>query len=81
MKRRTGLFISLLAIIGLIMALPGCKPARSEKPIVTVTIAPQQYFAEKIAGDKFEIRTMGPNGSIPESFDPSPGALVNLSHS
>lgn len=81
MKRRTGLFISLLAIIGLIMALPGCKPARSEKPIVTVTIAPQQYFAEKIAGDKFEIRTMVPNGSSPESFDPSPGALVNLSHS
>lgn len=80
-KLTNPLVMSLLIMAGFIILFSGCKSTRSEKPIVTVTIAPQQYFAEKIAGDKFEIRTMVPNGNSPESFDPSPVDLVNLSHS
>lgn len=73
-------FLPALLVSG-VMFLLGCSQPQKQKPIVTVTIAPQRYFAEKIAGDKFEIHTMVPYGSSPESFDPSPGALVNLSNS
>ncbi|MGL4293050.1 MAG: metal ABC transporter solute-binding protein, Zn/Mn family [Bacteroidales bacterium] len=64
-----------------VLLLTACVQPEKQKPIITVTIEPQKYFAEKIAGDKFDIHTMVPGGSSPESFDPSPGALVNLSHS
>lgn len=64
-----------------VFTLSGCVQNKQQKPIVSVTILPQQYFAEKIAGDKFEIHTVVPNGSSPESYDPSPASLVNLSNS
>lgn len=81
MRKQIHLFLLVMTVGIVAFGLSSCKSSRSEKPVVTVTIAPQAYFAEKIAGDKFEIQTMVPNGNSPESFDPSPGALVNLSHS
>ncbi len=61
----------------------GChqKQTMREKREVTVTIVPQQYFAEQIGGDYFTIRTMVPAGLSPESFDPPASALVDLAHS
>lgn len=55
--------------------------APKEKPIVTVTILPQKYFAEYIAGDRFEINCIVPAGSNPEAYDPSPSHLVHLGKS
>lgn len=81
MKKQIHFILSLLVTGFFVFGLSSCKSSGSDKPIVTVTIAPQAYFAEKIAGDKFDIQTMVPNGNSPESFDPSPNALVNLSHS
>lgn len=52
-----------------------------EKPIVTVTLEPQRYFAEAIAGDKLEIVSMVPQGSSPETYDPSPRQMVALNQS
>jgi zinc transport system substrate-binding protein len=75
---------SLLTVCLLLLA--SCRSgagdgAKSELPIVTVTIEPQAWFAKRIAGDKFDIKTMVPSGSSPESFDPSPGDLVKLADS
>ena len=58
-----------------------CGNNNVKKPIVTVTILPQQYFAQQIAGEYFDIHTMVPKGSSPESFDPSPSSLVQLNKS
>lgn len=51
------------------------------KRIITVTIEPQRYFTEAIAGDKFTVVSMVPKGSSPESYDPSPKQLVSLGSS
>ena len=56
-------------------------PQQSEKPVITVTLEPLRYFTEAIAGDCFEVVSMVPKGSSPESYDPTPQQLVNLSKS
>ena len=59
----------------------GYTPQQSEKPVITVTLEPLRYFTEAIAGDCFEVVSMVPKGSSPESYDPTPQQLVNLSKS
>ena len=56
-------------------------PQKNEKPIITVTIEPLRYFTKAIAGDNFQVISMVPKGSSPESYDPTPQQLVNLSQS
>lgn len=55
--------------------------SKAEKPVITVTLEPQRYFTEAIAGDKFEVVSMVPKGSSPETYDPVPQQLVSLGDS
>lgn len=68
----------LLAL--LLMSCSESKP-KDERRIVTVTIEPLRYFAERIAGDWFEIRTMVPSGANPETYEPTAQQMVDLSES
>lgn len=52
-----------------------------EKPVITVTLEPQRYFTEAIAGDKYTVVSMVPKGSSPETYDPVPQQLVSLGDS
>ena len=54
---------------------------KSEKAIITVTIEPLRYFTEAIAGKNYQVVSIVPKGSSPESYDPTPLQLVNLSKS
>ena len=67
----------------IILCLSACKPsAQSEqKPTITVTLAPLRYFTEAIAGNQYEIVSMVPKGSSPETYDPTPQQLVALNKS
>ena len=56
-------------------------PQKNEKPIITVTLEPLRYFTEAIVGDNYQVVSMVPKGSSPESYDPTPQQLVNLSQS
>ncbi|MCP9611637.1 metal ABC transporter solute-binding protein, Zn/Mn family [Coprobacter tertius] len=68
-------------VLGISIFLLSCVGDSDNKKIITVTIQPQKYFAEKIAGDKFEINCIVPNGSNPEAYDPSPSNLVHVGKS
>jgi len=46
-----------------------------------VTIEPLRYFTEEIAGNKFDVVTMVPNGSSPETYEPTAKQMVKLSES
>lgn len=73
---------TLLSIICLLLALSSCQNAeRNDKPTITVTIEPLRYFTETIAGDKFKVVSMVPEGSSPETYDPTPQQMVSLSKS
>ncbi|KAA6349274.1 zinc transport system substrate-binding protein [termite gut metagenome] len=57
------------------------KKKSEEQRIITVTIEPQRYFTEAIAGDKFTVTCIVPKGSSPETYDPVPKQLMELSRS
>ena len=73
---------TLLPIICLLLALSSCRNAeKNGKPTITVTIEPLRYFTEAIAGDKFNVVSIVPEGSSPETYDPTPQQMVNLNKS
>ena len=76
--------IPLLLIIVLLVSCNMGKSGKSqdnEKPVIVVTIEPQRYFTEAIAGDKFDVISIVPKGSSPETYDPTPQQLVSLGDS
>jgi len=52
-----------------------------EANVLTVTIEPQRYFLEQIVGDKFQVNTLVSPGSSPETYEPSPSAMIKLGNS
>ncbi len=48
---------------------------------ITVSILPQKYFVERIAGDKYKINVMLLPGASPETFEPSPKQLKEVEKS
>ncbi len=69
----------VLIFVCLLISCGGGKPG--EKQVVSVTIEPQRYFAEKIAGDKFDIHCVVPSGQNPETYDPTPQQMVRIGKS
>lgn len=65
----------------LLLILFACKPKQESERIISVTIEPQRYFAEKIAGDKFTLHTVVPAGQSPETYDPTPQQMVEIGKS
>ena len=81
---------NLILIVALLTGLwlasckgPGKQAATTngEKPTVTVTIPPYQYFVEKIAADKVNINVMVSNGNNPETYEPYAQQMMELSKS
>ena len=70
-------YILLLLVV---LAFGGCRnQSATNKEILCVTIEPLRYFAKQIGGDCFEVHTMVPNGSNPETYEPTPRQMVDLS--
>jgi zinc transport system substrate-binding protein len=55
--------------------------AQDERPLIAVTIEPQRAFVEAVAGERFRVTCMVPQGSSPETYDPTPQQLVALGQS
>lgn len=75
--KQTSIIITFLSIL----LLTACVNKPTEGNIVTVTIEPQRYFAEKIAGDKFKINCVVPAGQSPETYDPTPQQMIQVGKS
>jgi zinc transport system substrate-binding protein len=57
------------------------KTQDNEKKTVIVSILPQKYFVEKIAGDNFNVSVMIPPGASPVTYEPTPKQMKELSKS
>lgn len=82
MKRK---FI-LIAILILAFGSKSCKSKgvgadADEKRVVTVSILPQKYFIDQLAGDYFEVNVMVPPGAGADDYEPTPKQLKSLSQS
>jgi zinc transport system substrate-binding protein len=74
--------IYLYFLLTLLLAACGSKQqTEGEKPVITVSIEPLRYFTEAIAGDRFRVISLVPEGSSPETYDPTPQQLVDLNQS
>ena len=69
MKKIVFIFISLVSFL------------YASKPEISVSIAPQKYFLEKIVKDKFEINLMVKAGSSPHTYEPKTSQMKSLSNS
>ena len=65
------------------LSLMSCSSSneQSEKQIISVSIIPQKYFVEMLAGDQYEVNVLIPPGSSPASYDPTPKQLRDLGKS
>lgn len=52
-----------------------------DKPVISVSIIPQKYFIEQLAGDLVEVNVMIPPGASPATYEPSVSQLGKLDRS
>ena len=64
-------------------ALFSCSSPKSsdDTRVITVSIEPLRYLTEQIVGDRFEVVTMVPKGSSPETYEPTARQMTDLSES
>ena len=66
-----GLFLVSLVFFPLV--------AGAAKPLVVVSIVPQQTFVQRLAGDLVEVAVMVPPGASPATYEPRPRQMADLS--
>lgn len=74
--------VYILPLLGL-LSLAACNTSSKtkEKTIVSVSIAPQKYFVERLLDDQVDVNVMVPPGSSPATYSPTPSQLIKLSNS
>ncbi len=85
MKKFIKIFAAVAVLSGL-MLLSGCgqKDAGSaaqkgEKPVIAVSIVPEETFVEAVAGELCEVVVMVPPGSNPTNYEPTPLEMMSFS--
>lgn len=66
------------------MFLFGCsnneqENVKEDKPIIAVTIVPEQTFVEAVCGDLAEVVVLVPPGNSPENYEPTPMVIEKFS--
>ena len=69
------------SLVCLVVLLAGCGSGVSppQRPVVVVSVLPQAYFVERLAGDLVDIEVMIPPGASPSAYEPSIGQLRAMS--
>lgn len=67
-----------LLLSAFVLLLSCAKGAGSGKPLLAVTMEPYRFIVEAVAGDAWEVVSIVPRGSSPETFDPSPARMMML---
>lgn len=71
-----------LSILSILMILCGCSSGhKDDRTAIAVSFEPQAWLIEQIAGDEFDIITLLPAGSDPESYQPSISTMKGLGNS
>jgi zinc transport system substrate-binding protein len=73
----------LILSLWIFLLLTSCRTGDQavDKPVISVSIIPQQYFIEQLAGDLAEVNVMIPPGASPATYEPSVSQLVKLDQS
>ena len=72
-------YVVLMVTAGTLFSCSSAKNDNANK--ITVSIEPLRYLTEQIVGDRFEVVTMVPKGSSPETYEPTARQMTDLSES
>jgi zinc transport system substrate-binding protein len=64
------ILVSLLCILPL-GASGEAEVMQNERPVIAVTIVPEETFVKAVCGDAFDVQVMIPPGSSPETYEPT----------
>ena len=78
MKRMLKTWILILSVLFIISS---CVQKKDQKQTITVSILPQKFFVEQIAGNKFPVNVMLPPGASPADYEPTTKQIKDLSNS
>lgn len=72
-----------VGIVLLIILFAGCKTVEEKNNvnIISVSILPQKYFTEQIAGQGYKINVLIPPGASPATYEPTPRQMQELTDS
>lgn len=71
-----------LILLALGLVLNSCTPQLKDvSQTVTVSVLPQKFFVNQIAGNWLNVNVMVPPGSSPSTYEPTPIQMKDLSHS
>lgn len=74
--------LHIIVILATLITLASCTHQEStSQHIISVTILPQKFLAEQIAGERYEINCLVTANNNPESYDPTPQQLVEIENS
>ncbi|MFA5659494.1 MAG: zinc ABC transporter substrate-binding protein [Oscillospiraceae bacterium] len=75
------ILLSAVMMLSTALLFSSCtkKDDSSGKPVVAVSIVPQETFVKAVCGDKVEVITMIPPGSSPANYEPTPEQIENFS--
>lgn len=79
--KRNPIFLVFMVIVFLLAACSPAAQVETDKPTVTVSILPQQYFVERIAGAYFAVNVMVQPGESPATYEPTAQQMRDLSES
>lgn len=75
MKTRITISATLALLCATAAAVAG-PPAADTRPLVLVSIPPQAWLVERLAGDRVAVMELVPPGASPHSYDPTPRQLT-----
>lgn len=73
----------LLLCLSISLGFQSCKSKQNtiDTKLISVSILPQKYFIERIAGKDFTVNVLIPPGANPASYEPSPRQMQEMSKS
>lgn len=76
--RVASVFLIYMVLIGFMSC--GNSSHQNKKNLIVVSIEPLRYFTEQIAGNRFHVTSIVPDGYSPETYRPTPQQLMELSN-
>ena len=70
-------------VVMLLLLTLSCKQnnEKNEKAVITVSILPQKFLVEQIAGDNYDVEVLIPPGASPVTYEPLPRQLIQIKKS
>jgi len=88
MKQRTVFILAILIMISPLLFAGGSREDNSssdkdadDRLKVFVSVLPQKYFVEQIAGDRADVQVMVSPGKSPATYEPTPRQMLALGES